>query len=234
MITSKVLISAAALPTRAGPLGRYIDLFAQQLREQQFSPKGARAQVLQAAQLGRWLRTRRVCVEDLDFATIDTYCARRRFRTGHHAAHRGRPRGGGRRASPIHRHEFRRRLPEQGARSRRRDQRRRADDTPIGWQQFEACARSGVSLDYGYAVTGHSAQGLDSSRVIVEKDTHARTTNRRSFYTDITRARDTAVVVTDSTLRLAQRVRSDHARIGALEVVGSAEIGARSYREVGS
>jgi ATP-dependent exoDNAse (exonuclease V) alpha subunit len=90
-----------------------------------------------------------------------------------------------------------------------------------------------LSLDYGYAVTGHSAQGLDASRVILEKDTHSRTTDRRSFYTDVTRARDTAVVVTDSTLRLAQRVRSEHAKIGALEVVGSAEMGARSDRELG-
>jgi conjugative relaxase-like TrwC/TraI family protein len=90
-----------------------------------------------------------------------------------------------------------------------------------------------LSLDYSYAVTGHSAQGLDASRVVLEKDTHSRTTHRRSFYTDLTRARDAAVVVTDSTLRLAQRVRSDHAKIGALEVVGSGEMGARSDRELG-
>ena len=66
-----------------------------------------------------------------------------------------------------------------------------------------------LSLDYSYAVTGHSAQGLDASRVILEKDTHSRTTDRRSFYTDVTRARDTAVVVTDSSARLAQIVHSD-------------------------
>jgi len=63
--------------------------------------------------------------------------------------------------------------------------------------------------------------------------THSRTTDRRSFYTDVTRARDTAVVVTDSALRLAQRVRSDHAKIAALEVAGSGEMGARSDRELG-
>ena len=38
----------------------------------------------------------------------------------------------------------RRRLSEQGARSCRRDQRRRAGDTAIGWQHLAACARSGV------------------------------------------------------------------------------------------
>jgi ATP-dependent exoDNAse (exonuclease V) alpha subunit len=78
-----------------------------------------------------------------------------------------------------------------------------------------------LSLDYGYAVTGHSAQGLDASRVILEKDTHSRTTNRRSFYTDLTRARDAAVVVTDSSARLAQRVHSDRTQLAALDVVGS-------------
>jgi ATP-dependent exoDNAse (exonuclease V) alpha subunit len=70
-----------------------------------------------------------------------------------------------------------------------------------------------LSLGYGYAVTGHSAQGLDASRVILEKDTHSRTTDRGSFYTDVTRARDAAVVVTDSSARLAQ--------LAALDVVGS-------------
>jgi ATP-dependent exoDNAse (exonuclease V) alpha subunit len=78
-----------------------------------------------------------------------------------------------------------------------------------------------LSLDYGYAVTGHSAQGLDASRVVLEKDTQSRTTDRRSFYTDVTRARDAAVVVTDSSARLAQLVHSDRVRLAALDVVGS-------------
>ena len=79
-----------------------------------------------------------------------------------------------------------------------------------------------LPLDYSYAVTGHSAQGLDASRVILEKDTHSRTTNRRSFYTDLTRARDAVVVVTDSSARLAQVVHSDRTQLAALDVVGSA------------
>ena len=78
-----------------------------------------------------------------------------------------------------------------------------------------------LSLDYSYAMTGHSAQGLDASRVILEKDTHSRTTGRRSFYTDVTRARDMAVVVTDSSARLAQLVHSDQTQLLALDVVGS-------------
>ncbi len=89
-----------------------------------------------------------------------------------------------------------------------------------------------LSLDYGYAVTGHSAQGLDASRVILEKDTHSRTTDRRSFYTDVTRARDAAVVVTDSTSRLAQRVRSDFRKVAALDVVGSVGLTVASGHEL--
>jgi ATP-dependent exoDNAse (exonuclease V) alpha subunit len=70
-------------------------------------------------------------------------------------------------------------------------------------------------------VTGHSAQGLDVSRVVLEKDTRSRTTDRRSFYTDLTRARDAAVVVTDSSARLTQLVQSDRTRLAALDVVRS-------------
>jgi conjugative relaxase-like TrwC/TraI family protein len=76
-----------------------------------------------------------------------------------------------------------------------------------------------ISLDYGYAATGHSAQGLDASRVILERDTQSRTTNRRSFYTDLTRARDSAVLVTDSQAQLGQRVRSSRSKAAALDVV---------------
>jgi ATP-dependent exoDNAse (exonuclease V) alpha subunit len=79
-----------------------------------------------------------------------------------------------------------------------------------------------MSLDYSYAVTGHSAQGLHASRVVLEKDRQSQTTDRRSFYTDLTRAPGAAVVVTDSTPRLAKRVRSHLRTVAALDVVGSA------------
>ncbi len=78
-----------------------------------------------------------------------------------------------------------------------------------------------IALDYSYGVTGHSAQGLDATRVILEKDTRSRTTNHRSFYTDLTRAREAALVVTDSAQRLVQRVRSDLPKSAALDIVRS-------------
>jgi len=82
-----------------------------------------------------------------------------------------------------------------------------------------------LSLDYSYAVTGHSAQGLDAKRVILEKDTRSRATNHRSFYTDLTRAREAAVVVTDSTPRLARFVRFDSPKSAALDIVRSSARG---------
>lgn len=78
-----------------------------------------------------------------------------------------------------------------------------------------------VSLDYSYAVTGHSAQGLDAEQVVLDKDTRSRTTDRRSFYTDLTRAREAAFVVTDSASRLGRAVQTDRSKSAALDVVGT-------------
>ncbi|HWZ64744.1 MAG TPA: MobF family relaxase [Steroidobacteraceae bacterium] len=90
-----------------------------------------------------------------------------------------------------------------------------------------------LSLDYSYAMTGHSAQGLDASRVVLEKDTHSRTTSHRSFYTDLTRARDAAVVMTDSSRRLRQRVRPGERKPTALEVGELSERAAARGPELG-
>jgi len=73
-----------------GPLGRYVDCFAQQLVEQHFSRGSARAQILEVANLSRWLRRRHLKAEDLDSNTIDKCLEhqprRRRLRRGHRAA----------------------------------------------------------------------------------------------------------------------------------------------------
>jgi len=104
---------------------------------------------------------------------------------------------------------------------------RRSDGSTVRLARNQA-----LSLDYGYAVTGHSAQGLDASRVVLEKDTHSPTTHRRSFYTDVTRARDAAVVVTDSALRLARAVGSNRPKLAAFDVVGPVELDVASGHEL--
>ncbi len=60
-------------------------------------------------------------------------------------------------------------------------------------------------LDYGYAVTSYSAQGLTFDRVLVNADTQesARLLNDRTAYVAISRARYDALIYTDSTQNLS-------------------------------
>src|SRR5215204_6172954 len=61
-------------------------------------------------------------------------------------------------------------------------------------------------LDYGYAVTSHSAQGLTFDRVLVNADTQesVRLLNDRTAYVAISRARYDARIYTDSTQNLSE------------------------------
>jgi site-specific recombinase XerD len=81
---------AAAPPAHEGPLGCYIDLFTQRLREQQFSSESVRAQVLQVADLSRWLDATKLKAEKLTATAIDAYCREQRaglrLRQGYRAA----------------------------------------------------------------------------------------------------------------------------------------------------
>jgi len=90
MIASSVSFPTVVPTLHEGPLDPFIDLFTQRLREQQFSPESARAQVLQVTSLSRWLHARKLCVEDLDADAIDAHCAQQRrglpLRRGHRAA----------------------------------------------------------------------------------------------------------------------------------------------------
>lgn len=76
-----------------------------------------------------------------------------------------------------------------------------------------------LPIEYGYAVTGHSAQGLGADRVLLDKDAKARTTDHRSFYTDLTRAKREAIVYTDDHKALPQAVVRQSQKSAALEVV---------------
>jgi hypothetical protein len=90
MTTRKFSDPAAAQQTHQGPLDCYIDLFAQRLSEQQFSPESVRAQVLQVANLSRWLHARKLKAEELTVTAIDAHCREQRpglpLRQGHRAA----------------------------------------------------------------------------------------------------------------------------------------------------
>ncbi len=76
-------------------------------------------------------------------------------------------------------------------------------------------------LDYGYAVTSHSSQGLTFDRVLINANTHesVRLLNDRMAYVAISRARDDARIYTDSTQNLSAALNRGIDKITALEAV---------------
>lgn len=81
-----------------------------------------------------------------------------------------------------------------------------------------ALAAAGVlAADHGYASTGHSAQGLGSTRVLMDRDASSPTTSERQFYTDLTRATHECVVYTNSVEKLAEAVERQTHKTTALE-----------------
>ena len=68
---------------------------------------------------------------------------------------------------------------------------------PLTPQQFR-------HLDYGYAVTSHSSQGLTVDRVLVNADTREslQLLNDRMAYVAVSRAREEALIYTDSAANL--------------------------------
>lgn len=75
-----------------------------------------------------------------------------------------------------------------------------------------------LPVEYGYAATGHSAQGLGAKRVLMDRDTAVATTNHRSFYTDLTRAKQAAVIYTNDRRGLPRAVVRQSHKTSALDV----------------
>ncbi|QRM19934.1 relaxase domain-containing protein [Dechloromonas sp. TW-R-39-2] len=74
-----------------------------------------------------------------------------------------------------------------------------------------------LSLDYGYAATGHSAQGLGAKRVLLERSSACRTASQREFYTDVTRVKQELKVYTDDRAKLGKAVQKQTDKHQALE-----------------
>jgi ATP-dependent exoDNAse (exonuclease V) alpha subunit len=72
-------------------------------------------------------------------------------------------------------------------------------DVAIDPQQFR-------HIDYGYAVTSHSSQGLTVDRVLVNADTREslQLLNDRMAYVAVSRAREEALIYTDSASNLRE------------------------------
>lgn len=77
---------AAIQRMHEGPLGRHVDCFAQQLFEQHFTHRTARVQILDVADLSRWLARYSLTAADLDPDIVDKYLQHqpRRRRRGRH------------------------------------------------------------------------------------------------------------------------------------------------------
>ncbi len=78
-----------------------------------------------------------------------------------------------------------------------------------------------MPVEYGYAATGHSAQGLGADRVLLDKDAKARTTDHRSFYTDLTRAKQAAVIYTNDRSALPVSIVRQSQKTAALDVASA-------------
>jgi hypothetical protein len=76
-------------------------------------------------------------------------------------------------------------------------------------------------LDYGYAVTSYSAQGLTFDRVLINADTQesARLLNDRTAYVAISRARYDALIYTDATHQLSEALNRGIDKVTALEAL---------------
>lgn len=75
-------------------------------------------------------------------------------------------------------------------------------------------------LDYGYAVTSHSSQGLTADRVLVHVDSetaHENLINTRLAYVSISRARDDAQIFTNDVDRLSDAFSREVSKTSALD-----------------
>jgi len=81
-------------------------------------------------------------------------------------------------------------------------------------------------LDYGYAVTSHSSQGLTADRVLVHVDTeaaHENLINTRLAYVSVSRARDDAQIFTNDAAKLAEGFSREVSKASALELETSSD-----------
>ncbi|HEV2305267.1 MAG TPA: ATP-binding domain-containing protein, partial [Candidatus Acidoferrales bacterium] len=88
-------------------------------------------------------------------------------------------------------------------------------------REIELAISEHPHLDYGYAVTSHSSQGLTADRVLVHVDTeaaHENLVNTRLAYVSISRARDDAQIFTNDADRLIEAFGREISKASALEL----------------
>jgi ATP-dependent exoDNAse (exonuclease V) alpha subunit len=89
-------------------------------------------------------------------------------------------------------------------------------------REVKVDGREHLHLDYGYAVTSHSSQGLTADRVLLHVDTeqaHEKLINTRLAYVSISRGRYDAQIYTNSGAELAERLSREISKRSALDSV---------------
>ncbi len=75
-----------------------------------------------------------------------------------------------------------------------------------------------LHLDYAYATTAHSSQGLTADRVLVDVHAQSRTTAKDVFYVAISRARFEAKVYTNDKKNLPDAISKNYAKLAAMDL----------------
>lgn len=75
-----------------------------------------------------------------------------------------------------------------------------------------------LNLQYGYATTVHSAQGLTTNKVMIDADVKSITSNRAVFYVAISRPRNDLTIYTDEKTKLASSMSRVPKKFAALEL----------------
>jgi ATP-dependent exoDNAse (exonuclease V) alpha subunit len=87
-------------------------------------------------------------------------------------------------------------------------------------RKAEFSYRKHPHLDYGYAVTSHSSQGVTADRVLVNVDTrqaHEKLLNSRFAYVSISRARYEAKIYTDNAHAIGVELSREVSKRAAIE-----------------
>src|SRR5262245_54994599 len=81
-------MDAVAVVRMTGPLTRYVEGFAAELRCQGYTELSLANQLRLIADLSRWLESRRVLVDDIDDAVLQRFIVRRRRTHSHFTSER--------------------------------------------------------------------------------------------------------------------------------------------------
>ena len=87
-----------------------------------------------------------------------------------------------------------------------------------------------LHVDYAYATTVHSSQGLTANRVLIDAQTKSLTTAKDVYYVAISRARNEARIYTDSARELPKAIARENVKLAALDLERGRRVRAESQR----